>query len=108
MMDRVEYMPHYTRTMRVVVAGVGQVDIERLTNAQGQPVIRVDVISDFDRYGPAPDGLRYVVKNGDPGAGVVFVTGEQPTPTVNPDVAEAHAEGEHAFCLPGCQTGAQP
>lgn len=77
-MDRVERMAHGTRTMRVVVAGVGQVDIERLTNAEGQPVIRVDVISDFDRYGPAPDGLRYVVSNGDPGPGVVFVTGEQP------------------------------
>lgn len=78
MMDRVERMAHETRTMRIIVAGVGQVDIERLRNAEGQPVIRVDVISDFDRYGPAPDGLRYVVSNGDPGPGVVFVTGEQP------------------------------
>lgn len=78
-MDRVERMDHDTRTMRVIVAGVGQVDIERLTNAQGQPVIRVDVISDFDRFGPAPDGRQYVVSNGDPGPGVVFVTGEQPT-----------------------------
>jgi hypothetical protein len=45
--------------------------------------------------------LHYTVENGDPGPGVVFVTGEQ-HPPVDPDLAEAHAEGEHAFCLPGC------
>ena len=94
-MDRVERMAHGTRTLRVIVAGVGQVDIERLTNAKGQPVIRVDVISDFDRYGPAPDGLRYVVNNGDPGPGVVFVTGEQPEPEPDREAIEREAQYLH-------------
>jgi hypothetical protein len=71
------HMPHHQRTMRVVVAGIGVVDIERVTR-NGQPAVRVDVISDFDRYGLAPDGRRYVVENGDPGPGVVFMTGERP------------------------------
>jgi hypothetical protein len=100
-MDSVR-LPRNQRRMRVVIEGIGIVDIDRgLFTADGKPRVRVDVISDFDRFGPAPDGLRYVVSNGDPGPGVVFVTGEQ-HPPVDPDVAEAHAEGEHAFCLPGC------
>lgn len=67
-----------TRRIRVVIEGIGIIDIDRdlLTN-DGKPRMRVDVISDFDRFGPAPDGLRYVVENGVPGPGVVFVTGER-------------------------------
>lgn len=72
------HMPKHQRTMRVVIEGIGVIDIDRgLRTADGKPRVRVDVISDFDRYGPAPDGLRYVVENGDPGPGVVFITGEQ-------------------------------
>jgi hypothetical protein len=67
------------RTLRVIVPGVGCIDIDRgLRTADGMPRVRVDVISDFDRYGPAPDGLRYVVENAEPGPGVVWMTGEQP------------------------------
>jgi hypothetical protein len=77
-MDDVRILRKNQRRMRVVIEGIGVVDIDRgLTTADGKPRVRVDVISDFDRYGPAPDGRQYVVENGEPGPGVVFVTGEQ-------------------------------
>jgi len=77
--DHARHMPRHQRTMRIIIEGIGYVDIDRGLMAEGgRPRVRVDVISDFDRYGVAPDGLRYVVANGDPGPGVVFVTGEQP------------------------------
>jgi hypothetical protein len=66
--------------LRVILpGGVGTVEIETgLTTADGRPRVRVDVTSDTTRYGPATDGNSYAVTNGDPGPGVVFVTGEQP------------------------------
>lgn len=74
----VVHMPRGERHLRVVIDGIGAVDIDQgLTTYDGKPRVRVDVASDFDRFGVAPDGLRYVVENGDPGPGVVFVTGEQ-------------------------------
>ncbi len=77
-MDDVRIMRSSQRTMRVVIEGVGVVDIDRgLLTKDGEPRVRVDVISDFDRFGPAPDGLRYQVENADPGPGVVFVTGHR-------------------------------
>lgn len=79
--DSAHHMPFSQRTLRVVVAGVGVVDIQRdLFTADGNPRIRVDVVSDFDQYGLAPDGRRYVVENADPGPGVVWVTGYLPDP----------------------------
>lgn len=72
-------MPTTQRTMRIVIDGVGIVDIDRgLTTADGNPRVRVDVVSDFDRYGLAPDGRRYTVENAEPGPGVVWVTGHRP------------------------------
>lgn len=77
-MDDVRIMRENQRTMRVVIEGIGVIDIDRgLTTDDGKPRVRVDVISDFDRFGPAPDGRRYVIENADPGPGVVFITGEQ-------------------------------
>jgi hypothetical protein len=77
-MDDVRILRRNQRTMRIVIEGIGCIDIDRgLRTADGKPRIRVDVISDFDRYGPAPDGLRYMVENGDPGPGVVFLTGSE-------------------------------
>lgn len=88
-------MPRNQRHLRVVIEGVGIVDIDRgLITNYGKPRVRVDVISDFDRFGPAPDGLRYVVENGAPGPGVVFVTGEQPTPT-EPDREAIEREAQY-------------
>jgi len=75
------HMPRVQRTMRVVIEGVGVIDIDRgLFTEDGNPRVRIDVLSDFDRYGVAPDGRRYEVENGDPGPGVVFVTGYVPDP----------------------------
>lgn len=83
-------------SFRVVIAGVGQVDIRRdLRTADGKPRVRVDVISDFDRFGPAPDGLRYVVENGDPGPGVVFITGYAPHPEPVPDIEMIEREYQY-------------
>lgn len=69
------------RLVRIVLpGGIGMVDIQvGLTRSDGAPVARVDVTSDTDRYGPALDGRNYTVTNGDPGPGVVFLTGG-PTP----------------------------
>lgn len=63
--------------LRVLLPGrTGMVEIDpTLTRADGAPRVRVDVTSDSDRYGPADDGRSYVVENGDPGPGVVFLTG---------------------------------
>lgn len=47
-----------------------------LATEDGHPRMRVDVESDSERYGPADNGLIYTVENGDPGPGVVFLTGE--------------------------------
>lgn len=65
--------------LRVVLpGGIGTVEIETgLTTEDGKPRVRVDVESDTPRFGPAFDGLLYTVENGDPGPGVVFLTGEQ-------------------------------
>ena len=67
--------------VRILLPGcVGVVEIESgLATADGRPRIRVDVISDTPRFGPADDGLSYTVENGDPGPGVVFLTGERST-----------------------------
>jgi hypothetical protein len=69
------------RLIRVVLPGIGAVDIETgLTDSAGRPVIRVDVQSDAGRgrlaYGLNPEGIPYAVENGEPGPGVVFLTGE--------------------------------
>lgn len=79
-MDAAIRMDDNQRTLRVIVPGVGCVDIDRgLITADGKPRVRVDVISDFDHYGVSPmDGRRYVVENAEPGPGVVWVTGERP------------------------------
>lgn len=91
------HMRKGTRRIRVVIEGVGVVDIDRgLRTADGKPRMRVDVISDFDRFGPAPDGLRYVVSNGDPGPGVVFVTGEQPESEPDREAIEREAAYKQA------------
>lgn len=81
-MDAAIRMDDDQRTLRVVVPGVGCVDIDRgLTTADGNPRVRVDVISDFDRFGTSPrDGRRYVVENADHGPGVVYLTGHLPDP----------------------------
>lgn len=77
-MDDVRMMRREQRRMRIVIEGIGTVDVDRgLRTKDGEPRVRVDVISDFDHYGPAPDGLRYQVENGDPGPGVVFMTGRK-------------------------------
>lgn len=64
-------------TLRILLPGrTGTVEIDtELHRADGAPRIRVDVQSDAERYGPADDGLSYTVENGDPGPGVVFLTG---------------------------------
>lgn len=64
--------------LRVILpGGAGTVEIETgLTRADGAPRIRVDVQSDTQRYGLADGMLDYVVENGDPGPGVVFLTAE--------------------------------
>lgn len=64
--------------LRVILPGqVGTVEIEvGLTRNDGTPCIRVDVESDAIRFGPASDGRIYTVENGDPGPGVVFLTGQ--------------------------------
>ncbi len=66
------------QALRVLLpGGTGTVEIlTHLTTADGKPRIRVDVRSDTDRYGPAVDGLSYVVETGEPGPGVVFLTGQ--------------------------------
>lgn len=80
-MDDVKIMRRGQRRMRIVIEGIGVVDIDRgLTTADGNPRVRVDVVSDFDRYGLAPDGRRYTVENAEPGPGVVWVTGYLPDP----------------------------
>lgn len=92
-MDDVKIMRRTQRTLRVVIEGIGVVDIDRgLRTADGNPRVRVDVISDFTRYGPAPDGLEYVVENGNPGPGVVFVTGRQPEREPDREAIEREAE----------------
>lgn len=65
--------------VRILLPGrTGTVEINtELTDADGAPRIRVDVQSDTARYGPADDGLSYTVENGDPGPGVVFLTGQR-------------------------------
>lgn len=77
-MDDVRIMRKEQRTMRVVIDGIGVVDIDRGLFKDGHPLVRVDVVSDFDRYGLAPDGRKYTVENGDPGPGVVFLRGAWP------------------------------
>lgn len=66
------------KLIRVVLPdGIGMVEITTgLRTADGKPRVRVDVASDYERYGPARDGLSYTVENGEPGPGVVFLTGE--------------------------------
>jgi hypothetical protein len=65
--------------LRILLPGrTGTVEIDAtLTRADGAPRIRVDVQSDAERFGPADDGLSYTVENGDPGPGVVFLTGSE-------------------------------
>ena len=88
------HMPRHQRTLRVIIEGVGCVDIDRqLFTADGNPRVRVDVISDFDRYGVAPDGRQYVVENADPGPGVVWVTGYRPDATPDREAAYKRANG---------------
>lgn len=68
-------------TLRILLPGrTGTVEINtELHCADGAPRIRVDVQSDAPRFGSADDGLSYAVENGDPGPGVVFLTGERST-----------------------------
>lgn len=68
-------------TLRILLPGrTGTIEIDtELHRADGTPRVRVDVQSDTPRYGPADDGLSYTVENGDPGPGVVFLTGERST-----------------------------
>jgi hypothetical protein len=88
-------MPKGQRTLRVVIEGVGVVDIDRgLMSSEGNPRIRVDVMSDFDRFGPAPDGRHYTVENGDPGPGVVFLTGRL--------LPDSETELPFDMCADGC------
>lgn len=74
-----QYIMRQGEVLRVLLPGrVGTIEIDpTLAKADGSPRVRVDVASDADRYGPADDGLAYTVENGDPGPGVVFLTGEQ-------------------------------
>jgi hypothetical protein len=77
-----QYVMRQGEVLRILLPGrTGTVEIDpTLTRADGAPRIRVDVASDADRYGPADDGLSYEVENGDPGPGVVFLTGHRDTP----------------------------
>lgn len=72
--------------LRVVLpGGAGIVEIETgLTTSDGAPRVRVDVQSDTDWFGVPPGGLAYTVENGDPGPGVVFLTGRR---SADPDGA---------------------
>lgn len=83
--------------LRVILpGGTGTVEIEtRLTDATGAPVVRVDVHSNTDRYGPATDGREYVVKNGDPGPGTVFLVGRTPEQSTNE--CEGHYDTDDAL-----------
>lgn len=65
--------------LRVILpGGAGVVEIETgLTTHDGAPRVRIDVESNTDRFGVPPGGLVYAVENGDPGPGVVFLTGYQ-------------------------------
>lgn len=70
------------QALRILLPGLsGTVEIRTdLATANGSPRMRVDVQSDQPRFGPvAEDGLTYVVENGDPGPGVVFLTGQRST-----------------------------
>lgn len=73
-----------TGKLRILLPeGVGTVEIiTGLATDEGKPRVRVDVLSDTDRFGPADNGLNYVVKNGEPGPGVVFLTGSVSRETV--------------------------
>lgn len=74
-----QYVMRQGEVLRILLPGkTGTVEIDTtLTRTDGAPRIRVDVQSDAERYGPADDGLSYVVENGDAGPGVVFLTGER-------------------------------
>lgn len=70
------------QALRILLPGLsGTVEIRTdLTTADGAPRVRVDVQSDQPRYGTAAeDGLTYEVENGEPGPGVVFLTGRRST-----------------------------
>lgn len=61
---------------RVIVPG-GCVDINvSLNDADGNPVVRVDVVPDAPRFGPDKDGRSWEPVNGE--AGVVRLVGKQP------------------------------
>jgi hypothetical protein len=102
-MDDVRIMRRSQRKMRIVIEGIGVIDIDRgLHTSDGKPRVRVDVISDFDRFGPSPDGLAYSVENGHPGPGVVFLTGQQPAPPVSADTERAKGNRDFELCADGC------
>lgn len=57
-------------------AGLVTINTDALHPGSGTRM-RVDIESGTPRFGPADDGLRYTVENGDPGPGVVFLTGQK-------------------------------
>lgn len=60
--------------LRIIVPG-GVIDINAsLKDSEGNPVVRVDVVSDAPRFGPDKDGREWEPINGD--AGVVRLVGK--------------------------------
>jgi hypothetical protein len=77
--DRTIKVKPNERLVRVLLPnGEGTVDIMLgLETVDGRERVRVDVQSDFERYGPDRNGRRWAVENGEPGPGVVFLTVEK-------------------------------
>jgi hypothetical protein len=69
--------PGISLTRVILPRGIGVVEImtDLVEGATGDPAIRVDVISDAARYGPAADGRYYEVIDRKPGPGVVALIG---------------------------------
>lgn len=68
------------RVVRVLLprrSGVVEIEPDLVDSDTGNPVIRVDVISDAERYGAADDGLFYEVVNRLPEPGVVVLIGRE-------------------------------